>query len=126
MLCGGAMPMRKRCSTSHRDEISPKMLERIAPFSRKVKRGEYDISECKIVQDDCTAMAAYKDPDYRDRIAARYGIYTMQNDLCFLTPHLAKNWTTKGGETDAHQHNRPGEQESGDQNPECAASDENR
>ena len=94
MLCGGAMPLQKRVSTSGKDEISPMMFNRVKEFSRKVIKGEYDLSDCQMKRDD-SQLAAYKDQDYRDRIGSRYGIYMTQNDLCFLTPHLVKNW--KGG-----------------------------
>ena len=94
MLCGGAMPLKKRVSTSIKDEISPMMLERIRPFSRKVQKGQFDVSKCELFQDD-SPMATYKDPNYRERITARYGMYTMENELHFLTPYLSKSW--KGG-----------------------------
>jgi hypothetical protein len=86
--------LQKRASTSDKDEISPLMFNRIKDYSRKIIKGEYELSDCQMKRDD-THLAAYKDPDYRDKIAARYGIYMLQNDLCFLTPHLVKNW--KGG-----------------------------
>ncbi len=95
LLCGGAMPLKRRVSTSVKDEISPQMLERIASFSPKVKRGEYDVSDCLMCADD-SAMQTYKDPAYRDAITARYGMFTMENDLHFLTPYLSKSW--KGGQ----------------------------
>jgi Radical SAM superfamily len=93
MLCGGAMPLKKRVSTSIKDEISPNMVQRLS-FSPKIKRGEYDVSDCEICQDD-SQMASYKDPTYREKITAKYGMFTMQNDLNFLTPYLSKSWKKK-------------------------------
>ena len=95
LLCGGAMPLQKRISTTRRDEISPGMIDRIKHFSRKIIRGDVDVSDCLMKKDE-SPLATYKDPDYRDRIAARYGIFMTQNDLCFLTPYLAQSW--KGGD----------------------------
>ena len=118
MLCGGAMPLKKRVSTSIKDEISPLMLERIKKYSPKVKRGEYDISNCVLCQDD-SPMATYKDPRYREAIAARYGLYTMENDLHFLTPFLSKSW--KGGQKNGLEQLNSGEPASGEQKGECPA-----
>ena len=112
LLCGGAMPLKKRVSTTIKDEISPKMLERIKDFSGKVKRGEYDLSNCEMCQDD-TPMASYKDPSYRERITARYGMFTMQNELNFLTPYLSNTW--KGGKDHGLEQLNSGEQKTGEQ-----------
>ena len=112
MLCGGAMPLQKRVSTTIKDEISPLMLERIKDYSPKVKKGEYDISNCELCQDD-SQMASYKDPRYREAIAARYGIYMMENELHFLTPFLSKSF--KGGKKHGLESERTGEPEVGSQ-----------
>jgi hypothetical protein len=105
MLCGGAMPLQKRVSTSIKDEISPLMLDKISDFSGKVKAKEYDISDCEIYQDN-SVMASYKDPGYREKITARYGMFTMQNELNFLTPYLSNTWK-KGGEKHDLESERP-------------------
>ena len=105
MLCGGAMPLKRRVSTSIKDEISPEMLQRLS-FSPKVAKGEYDVSNCEFCTDE-SQMATYKDPAYREAITARYGMFTMENDMHFLTPYLSKSW--KGGKNHVNQSDRPGE-----------------
>ena len=96
MLCGGAMPLQKRVSTTCRDEISPDMVQRLS-FSPKIAKGEYDVSNC-MTCDDRTQEATYKDQKYRDIIGSRYGIYMMPNEDSFLKPYLSKSW--KGGKKD--------------------------
>jgi hypothetical protein len=95
-LCGCGMPLKKRQSVTGIDDISPKMLERIKNTSPKVKAGKYEVHNLQLCQDN-RPMASYKDPHYRDKIADRYGIFLMNNDLMFQQPYLRKNWK-KGGE----------------------------
>jgi len=87
--CGCAMPLLRRASVDGRDDISQKNLERLKGKSKKIDRGEYVISDCK-PQAVLQEMASYKDPDYRNNIAARYGIYLMINEKGFLSPILRK------------------------------------
>ena len=120
MLCGGAMPLQKRISTSVKDEISPKMLQRIQ-FSPKVNKGEYDVSKC-ITCNDQTPLATYKDQKYRDGIGARYGIYMMPNEDNFLKPFLSRSWKRKEVKEDGMERLDTREQEGGESQGSCPAS----
>ena len=92
-ICGLAFPLEKRFSIENIDDISPKWLERIKN-SPKIKQGRYKIHDLQMKQ-DCRQMASYKEYDYRDRIARRYGMFLEVNDMGFWTPYLLKKW--KGG-----------------------------
>jgi hypothetical protein len=88
--CGAALPLKRRASIDGRDDISPKNLERLKNKSLKIKAGKYVLSDLQLVQNP-EPMASYKDEHYRARIADRYGIFLMHNELGFLTPYLKKN-----------------------------------
>lgn len=92
--CGCAMPLHRRSSVDGRDDISPGNLKRLKGKSLKIERGEYVVSDLQPVT--CMEeMAAYKDQDFRDGIAARYGIFLVENEKHFLAPYLAKNFDVK-------------------------------
>ena len=93
-LCGGALPLGKRCSIDEIDDVSPGMLELLKDTSPKVKAGKYKVHDMQPHHDD-RAMASYKDENYRNKIAERYGIFLMGNELCFQTPYLSKKWKGK-------------------------------
>jgi len=90
-FCGVAMPLMKRISTEGIDDISPAMFERLKDTSPKIKAGKYQIHDL-IPCNDNRQMATYKDVDYRNGIAKRYGMFLSQNDKKYLTPHLFKKW----------------------------------
>lgn len=92
--CGCAQPLGKRTSTEVVDDISPKMLELLKNKSRKIKKGDYVVHDCLPKADD-REVATYKDENYRDKIAARYGMFLMVNEYKFQTPFLLKNWRKK-------------------------------
>jgi hypothetical protein len=89
-LCGAAMPMLRRASVTGIDDISPKMFERLKSSSPKIKSGKYVISDMEICVDK-RPVATYKDQEYRNKIAARYGIFLILNERCFHTPILRKS-----------------------------------
>jgi hypothetical protein len=89
--CGCAMPLGSRKSTDGVDDISPCMLERIKEISPKVKHGKYEIHNLKLNLNQ-EPMATYKDEQYRKEIAARYGMFLMNNTVGFQTPYLKKDW----------------------------------
>lgn len=91
-LCGAAMPLLKRYSIEGRDDISPKMLERIKETSHKVKQGKYVVYDTTQMYDDQRPTATYKDQPYRDAIAFKYGMFLMVNESSYLTPYLIKSW----------------------------------
>jgi hypothetical protein len=90
MHCGCAMPLGARKSIDKVDDISPKMLE-LLKDSPKVLKGNYVVHDLKM---DLSSqdMASYKDESYRKGIADRYGIFLMNNQAGFQTPHLKRNW----------------------------------
>jgi hypothetical protein len=90
-LCGAAMPMKKRYSVEGIDDISPKMFERLKATSPKIAQGKYAINSGTLEADN-RPVAMYKDQEYRDKIADRYGIFLTVNERKFNTPHLRKDW----------------------------------
>jgi hypothetical protein len=90
--CGCDMPLKKRLSTDEVDDISQSNYERLKDVSPKLKEGKYVISDLKPVEDD-KKMATYKDEAYRSRVAERYGMFLMVNNMGFQTPFLKRNWT---------------------------------
>ena len=90
-MCGLAMPLKMRASMEGIDDISPKWLERLKNSSPKIKAGKYEVHNLQLCQDE-RPLAAYKDPNYRQHIAKRYGMFTMVNPMGFETPYLSKKW----------------------------------
>jgi hypothetical protein len=91
MLCGCAMPLKKRASIDGRDDISPEWLERLKAISPKVKAGKY-VKHDLVLERDNRQMATYKDCDYRTGIAKPYGIFLVLNERNFQSPYLMSNW----------------------------------
>lgn len=48
-------------------------------------------SKATPVDADELPVATYKDQQYRDTIARRYGLFLMPNDYGYLTPHLLRS-----------------------------------
>lgn len=91
--CGCAMPLIRRSSIDGRDDISPSNLKRLKGKSKKIDQGKYVMSDClPHLEFEQQKMAAYKDMDFRNQIAARYGIYLMLNDKGFLEPVLRQSF----------------------------------
>jgi hypothetical protein len=90
-LCGASIPMLRRSSVSGIDDISPKLYERLKATSPKIKAGKYVISNMEICN-DTRPVATYKDQEYRDKIAARYGMFLTYNERAYNTPNLRKDW----------------------------------
>ncbi len=94
--CGGAMPLKRRKSTDDFDDISPGNLKRLKGRSRKIDAGRYVVSDLKPIPEECMEpLASYKDEHYRARIADRYGIFLVLNDLRFQTPYLKKDFNVR-------------------------------
>jgi hypothetical protein len=89
--CGFACSLPRRSSREIVDDISPKNLERLKGKSYKIDRGEYVISDLKMV-DNPEQMASYKDLQYRNGIANRYGMFLILNEFDYLTPYLKKEY----------------------------------
>jgi len=92
--CGGCLKLKRRpsCPEGGVDDISRGNYDRLKDVSNKIKTGKYKIHDLQTVKDDeMEPLAAYKDMDYRNRIAARYGIYLTLNQNNFNEPHLLKD-----------------------------------
>jgi hypothetical protein len=91
--CGYPAKMKRRASIEGIDDLSPKNYDRVKDFT-KIANGKYAISDLQIDQnnDKATPMAAYKDTDYRNQIAKRYGIHLFVNEQRFWSPILLKDW----------------------------------
>jgi hypothetical protein len=89
--CGGAANLKRRPSISKVDDISPGNLELLKPFSARVQKGLYQIHNLRQVAEcDMGQMQSYKDQQYRDIIAARYGIFLVINKEGFNDPRLMR------------------------------------
>ena len=89
--CGFAASLPRRSSLDLIDDISPGNFERLKDISPKIKKGSYKISDLKTIEIP-EALAAYKDNDYRESIARRYGIFLYVNNQYFWTPNLLNNF----------------------------------
>lgn len=91
--CGGALPIRRRTSNEIVDDVSPKTLEFLKAIeSPKVLKGQYVVHDLKTIKrTDQERLAAYKEGDFRQQIAQRYGMYLLQNDKGYQTPYLIKS-----------------------------------
>ena len=85
--CGFAAPLGRRASTEGIDDISPKNLDRIKYTSPKIARGKYKVHNLR-VNVNPEPMASYKDFDYRNRIASKYGMFLCINEQNTWTPYL--------------------------------------
>lgn len=88
--CGQAMPLQMRESTDGRDDISESNMEYFKD-SPKIKAKKYVPYDGSMMQ-DCRPMFAYKDPQYRAAIAARYGLFLVVNDRLYERPYLMKDF----------------------------------
>ena len=90
--CGCALPLKRRSSQDPRDDISPKNFERLQGISRKIDRGEYEIStfemDQSLLKNNLYPDQVYKEFEYRRRIAAKYGIALTINEKGYMEPHL--------------------------------------
>lgn len=85
-ICGGAVPLQWRISTEITDDVSPKNLERLKEIeSPKIERGEFQVHDLQMCHEK-RKMAAYKDENYRQKIAARYGLFLVLNERGFMAP----------------------------------------
>jgi len=94
--CGAALPIaRTRNSQDPTDDVSPGNLERLKALkSKKVARGEYQVHEKpkfdpKLLQNHGYPHQSYKDAQYRQNIAFRYGIQLTINARGYWEPTMA-------------------------------------
>jgi len=93
--CGAALPLeRVRSSQDNRDDVSVSNLERLKAIkSRKIAKGEYALREDFKFDDSLRAnhgypTQTYKEEQYRQRIAARYGILLVMNSRGYWEPTI--------------------------------------
>ena len=89
--CGFAAPLQRRSSTETIDDLSQGNFDRLKNTSPKIARGEYVIHDLSTT-DNLKPVAAYKDFNYRNAIAHRYGMFLYINDRDFWTPVLLKDF----------------------------------
>lgn len=88
--CGGALcgpdVAKGRYSNEIVDDVSPNMLERLKMIdSPKIARGEFVVHDLQMCQEN-RQKATYKDNNFRNNIAARYGLFLVINQKGFWTP----------------------------------------
>lgn len=91
--CGFSVAVNRRKSTDIVDDISPKNLERLKGISRRVDKGDYIVHNLQTTT-TLEPLAAYKDLQYRSKVASRYGILLFINEYDFWTPYLKNNFST--------------------------------
>jgi hypothetical protein len=80
--------LKRRISVDGRDDISKGNLARLKAIgSPKVMKEKYIMSDLKLVQNP-EQMGAYRDTEYRNEIADRYGMFLLVNEQRFWTPYL--------------------------------------
>ncbi len=89
--CGAALSLPRRGSTEEIDDISESNLVQLKGKSLKIRRGEYVESDLRQVFNP-QEMAKYKDFEWRQHVAARYGIFQVLNDKGFNEPHLKRRF----------------------------------
>ena len=77
----------RRSSMDGRDDISLGNLKRLEGRSRKIQKGQYVVSDLQCIENP-NQMAKYKEMDYRQGIANRYGMFLVLNDKGFCEPYL--------------------------------------
>jgi hypothetical protein len=83
--CGFAIPTALRASVDNIDDISPLNYEAL---KNRVRHPERFVLHPLTCVKERPQMAAYKDFDYRNRIARRYGMYLIINEMGFWTPYM--------------------------------------
>ena len=91
--CGCSMPMKRRQSVDERDDISAGNVALLKEKSRKVMQGEFVLStfEPETLPNGGYPDQVYKEQEYRDGIAAKYGIALIQNERGYNEPVLIEN-----------------------------------
>lgn len=103
--CGGCLPLTRRSSQDNRCDISEGNAAALKGRSRKVDNGQVVVHKETAFPLDMTMMdpatggsrypdqSPYKDAEYRQRIAARYGIRLVLNARGYWEPTMApKDW----------------------------------
>ncbi len=101
--CGAALPIKRvRNSQDERDDVSVSNLERLkAVGSRKVAKNDFVLHEKfefdrTLSEQGTYPNQTYKEWEYRQGIAQRYGIWLSLNDRGYMEPHLmSEGWRPK-------------------------------
>lgn len=94
--CGAALPLLKRYSVEMTDDIDDYHYSRLKEDSPKIKQGLYELhDQIQLVQDQ-RQTATYKDYEYRNHVAQRYGMFVIVNQQGFCTPYLLDSWKPEG------------------------------
>lgn len=91
-LCGGCVPLRRRQSIEKKTDISPGNYELL---KGKIRNENSLVIHNLKMECDTRPLAMYKDLQYRERIANRYGIFLLINENEFWTPYLRKEFKAK-------------------------------
>lgn len=87
--CGMACNLKRRSSQDTVDDISRYHVEKLRDSSSKVKKGKFLLHDnIEVRVEEMGEMAAYKDTNYRNTIANRYGMKVHINEYNFWTPTL--------------------------------------
>lgn len=84
--CGMPAPLALRASVDKIDDVSPKNYEELKDRVRHHER--FKVHDLRIVGHQEEKMAAYKDFDYRNRCAAKYGMFLVINECNTWTPYM--------------------------------------
>lgn len=88
--CGGALFLKRRASVEKMSDISITNLERFR--KNGIKTDNCEMYDYGLIAEDCQEeLAAYKDQNYRNLIAMKYGIYLSVNEKGFNEPILLRN-----------------------------------
>lgn len=89
--CGGSLYLKRRASVSNdKYDTSPMNHNRLTNMG--VSKDKLLVSDMKLCNfDEQEELASYKQQEYRDQIAARYGIFLSNNEKGFNEPYLMKD-----------------------------------
>jgi hypothetical protein len=90
--CGGMLFLKRRASVDQVYDISKSNLLKMKRLGISDSRFK-QFDQVEIPQDQQENLAAYKDPLYRDQIAARYGMFLTVNEKGFNEPHLLSDFS---------------------------------
>lgn len=99
--CGFACPSKRRASTEDVDDISPGIAEKLKGKSKFVDQGldsgRFVVHNLERTnwEKDPWDMQSYKDFEYRNSIAHRYGMFLYINESNFWTPCLSEEFDLK-------------------------------
>lgn len=89
--CSLAQPVYKRNSTDKIDDIDKNTYRLLKDKSPKIMNGDFKIYDGSIVEDSCEP-AKYRNADYRNNIALKYGIKLKINSKQYSEPVLIRGW----------------------------------